>query len=1004
MRTVLILLVLIYWAAGKPLEADTRSEKKCGYQSCHKIHRTKLNVHLVPHSHDDVGWLKTVDQYFFGSKTNIQMAGIQYIIGSSIDALRSNPDRRFIQVETAFFWKWWKQQSEQVRDDVRYLVNNGRLEIINGAWSMNDEAATHYHSIIDQFTLGLRTINDTLGECGQPKIGWQIDPFGHSREMASIFSQLGFEGQFFARLDYRDSKLRHNRSELEMVWQGSPSLGKSSNLFTGVLYDFYTTPAYFCWDVLCSDVPINNDEESPDYNELDIVNRFADYVLKGSKYFNTNNLLVTMGGDFTYQAAEMFFNNMDKLIQGFRKFRPDINIIYSTPSCYLKAVNEISKGNGIKYTVKTDDFFPYASKTYSYWTGYFTSRPNSKRFERQGNNILQVTKQLVTFEKLLNGKDYSKNLTLLKEAMGIMQHHDAITGTEKQHVVGDYVRLLEKGIKAAETNVGSIIHDLLSKDGTSGNLKIKLESCLLSNVSYCHPSKADQFTVAVYNPLSRNASHYVRLPVDKTRFQITGSNGDDIPYTIMPAIANFTDFADSSPSDLVFLADDIPPLGLKYFHLKVQHTRDIPKIKEVVQHRLGDEVSGFTIDDVTGLLQTVTLNGVTLKVKQEFMYYHGANGSNLGEENQASGAYIFRPADSTRTAVSFADKVTFTVHSSEFVDEVHQTINSWIKQVIRLYKQENYIEFDWVVGPIDISTNSGTEVISRFTADVDSNGTFYTDSNGRQMLRRVRDYRETYDYTDEEPVSGNYYPITSRITLRDHSRNLEIAVLNDRAQGGSSLHDGQMELMVHRRLLNDDDFGVQEALNEVEFDKGVIARGQHFLTFGPIKSDDSKTSSALQRDLAQKKILNAWVFVGNATGDEFSYENLKEKINFQFSGLRRSLPPNVQILTLEPADDRSILLRLEHVFEEGEDDVLSKPVAVDIADLFTLFNIESIRETTLGANQWLDDNEKLEWDLHEYSDGRASVNYIEESRVGSSLDDFVVTLTPMKIRTFIIYV
>lgn len=64
--------------------------------------------------------------------------------------------------------------------------------------------------------------------------------------------------------------------------------------------------------------------------------------------------------------------------------------MYSTPSCYIKAVHDEAQTMALEWQVKTDDFFPYASDDHSFWTGYYTSRPTLKRYERMGNNFLQV--------------------------------------------------------------------------------------------------------------------------------------------------------------------------------------------------------------------------------------------------------------------------------------------------------------------------------------------------------------------------------------------------------------------------------------------------------------------------------------------------------------------------------------------------------------------------------------------------------------------------------------
>lgn len=57
---------------------------------------------------------------------------------------------------------------------------------------MHDEATVHYIDMIDQTTLGHKFVKDEFGQI--PRIGWQIDPFGHSAVQAYL---LGAEvGRF----------------------------------------------------------------------------------------------------------------------------------------------------------------------------------------------------------------------------------------------------------------------------------------------------------------------------------------------------------------------------------------------------------------------------------------------------------------------------------------------------------------------------------------------------------------------------------------------------------------------------------------------------------------------------------------------------------------------------------------------------------------------------------------------------------------------------------------
>lgn len=56
----------------------------------------------------------------------------------SLDPYRSltsppldNPERRFTYVEIAYFWRWWNEQTEEMKATFTELVQSGRLEFVS---------------------------------------------------------------------------------------------------------------------------------------------------------------------------------------------------------------------------------------------------------------------------------------------------------------------------------------------------------------------------------------------------------------------------------------------------------------------------------------------------------------------------------------------------------------------------------------------------------------------------------------------------------------------------------------------------------------------------------------------------------------------------------------------------------------------------------------------------------------------------------------------------------
>nr|XP_039268766.1 alpha-mannosidase 2-like [Styela clava] len=817
----------------------------------------KLKIHLVPHSHNDPGWLKTYEDYF-RSET-------RHILDNIVDYLGLDKRRRFIWAEMSYLSMWYDIADDGRKQKLKELIKSGQLEIVTGGWVMNDEANTHYFAMIDQMIEGHEWLARTFGVI--PRTGWAIDPFGHTPTMAFLLKRMGLTNMLIQRVHYIVKRNFAEQKKLEFRWRQQWDGGSSTDINCHMMpfysYDVPHTcgpdPKICCqfdfgrlpgmrrtcpWGVQPKKITKDNVAER--------AKMLLDQYRKKSKLFATDTLLVILGDDFRYQKmdeVEGQFTNYATLFD-YINSHPELNAEakFSTLSEYFDAMLH-DVGGSQNLPSLSGDFFTYADRQDHYWSGYYTSRPFYKTQERnleahlRGAEILFSLALPVARESGIDPSFSNKLYPLLQYArqnLGLFQHHDGITGTSKDPVVKDYGRKLQNSVMKAKEVMSRSAELLLLRDPTSfkseKDLTLDYDSILASHdkigdkvVINIDKTSGTPSTIVIYNSLSYDRTGLVRLIVTAPHVKVTDHKNQLIPSQtnliwIEPTATKLDQF------ELVFVAT-VAATGLATYQISFQNIPqnslskvDLLNVQEANNLHFCDDFTVTTKPSVTeefsieneeliasfstknGLLRSVTTkrDKNKMKVAIDFGVYEARGGK------ERSGAYLFLPSGPASPHLTDSARPIVRIVEGPLLKEVHVLAPN-VEHIVSLQITDKLGAAPFgifVTNKVDIRNGMDNKELSmRITAPDVANdeNSFFTDLNGFQMQKRKT-------RLDKIPIQANFYPMPTMAFIQNEKARL--TVLTGQPRGVASLVSSQLEIILDRRLMQDDNRGMGQATKD----------------------------------------------------------------------------------------------------------------------------------------------------------------------------------------------
>ncbi|XP_037948464.1 alpha-mannosidase 2-like [Teleopsis dalmanni] len=798
--------------------------------------KNKLEVFVVPHSHNDPGWLRTFNDYYH-HKTKPLLENI-------IQNLFTFPDLKFIWAEICYFSRFYDTQDLITKERIKKLVHNGQLEFVTGGWGMPDEANTHWISLLIQLTEGQSWLKQNFNIT--PINSWSIDPFGHSPTLPYILKQSGFQNLLIQRTHYSVKYNLGNKRLLEFLWRQLWDTKGDTELFTHMMPFLSYGMKHTCGPdrTICEQFDfryINKNtidrffrrgqDEITTKNIVKKSNLLVDQWKKKAELYRTNALLVPLGDDFRYQEKNELLNQRNNYERLFyyinRQTKFNVNVRFATLQEYFEAVH---KHTNYKFPTLSGDFFTYADREDDYWSGYYTTRPFYKRMERVLLYYLRAAEQLNAWNVKYKNDRFEKILRNVRRQLSLFQHHDGITGTARAHVVEDYSIRLKNAIKDCQYVMEMNIFRLMTRNSYEKmdyNKKYfdiddsnwPCNGSIRSPIIFSEEDGNSKFLV-FHNSLAQWREETVQFLVTAPFILVSDLDGRPIQAQITPVVIwdKITPTFLTKLYNLHFVVK-IPPLGMKTYILnlksektKSKHTYFASNIisntsfiavnienypKELIKFTAQREyiitlTNGGTIHfNNNGTLKSIKTDRIREPWPVSVQFYE--YGTNWWSKQ--SGAYLFLPNGPGKPLVgNFVPYIVYTegpIESSVCVGlplVVHCT---------RIY--DNKIEIRNIV---NISPLNNFEISMRIATTIKNKDVFYTDLNGLQMIKR--------NYFHKLPLQANFYPVPTAAYIEDE--NTRLTIITAQPLGGTSLSSGVLEIMLDRRLSQSDGRGLGEGV------------------------------------------------------------------------------------------------------------------------------------------------------------------------------------------------